>query len=67
MPECDCPCKSGPWRSKVVREEEEAKGVRGMIRGEERRVAESKAVEGARRLLESRKTVAFLDGVGELE
>ena len=67
MPECDCPCKSGPWRSKVVREEEEVKGVRGVIRGEERRVGESKAVEGARKLLESRKTVAFLDGAGEQE
>lgn len=63
IPECDCPCKPGTWRSKVAREEE-AKGVKGVIRGEERRVGESKAVEGVRKLLESKKTVAFLDGAG---
>jgi len=69
VPECDCACRPGPWRNRVVKEEEE-KNVKGVIRGEERKVGESRAVEGARKLLEtsgSKKTVAFIDGMTEAE
>ena len=67
-PECDCCCRPGPWRNKMIKEEEE-KNVKGVIRGEERKVGESKAVEGARKLLEpsGSKKVAFLDGTAETE
>ena len=69
VPECECACRPGPWRNRVVKEEEE-RNVRGVIRGEERKVGESRAVEGARKLLDtsgSKKTVAFIDGMTEVE
>lgn len=66
--ECDCACKPGPYRMKTIKEEEE-RNVKGVIRGEERKVGESKAVEGARKLLEptGAKKVAFLDGSARTE
>lgn len=66
IPQCDCLCRPGPWRNRMIKEEEE-RNVKGVIRGEERKVGESKAVEGARKLLEpsGSKKVAFLDGTIE--
>jgi hypothetical protein len=67
-PECDCACKPGPYRMRIIKErEDEERILKGVIRGEERKVGESKAVEGARKLLEpqSAKKVAFLDGTLE--
>jgi WD40 repeat protein len=62
-PMCGCPCLPGPYRDRYIREEEEerARAEAGTVRADERRVGESRAVKGARGILDEGKRVRVVE------